>query len=333
MEKKILILGGSGYIGTVLINEILKKKIKVINIDNHLFGDDIHNEDHIKNRDENYEFINSNISEIEKFDKKLDGVTDVVILAAIVGDPLSKKYPELTAKINEEYIINCLNYLNKKDVNRVIFVSTCSNYGLIKDNEIADESFALNPLSIYAKSKVNIENYIQSKKNIFHFSPVILRFATAFGLSPRMRFDLTVNEFSIDLLFKKTLEVYDAETWRPYFHTKDFANTILRIIDIDKKLLKNEIFNVGVDDNNATKNDILRIIGDFVDISKVKILAKGKDKRNYKVSFKKINQLLKLNNVMSIKDGVSEISNEFKLGKFDNYTDFKHLYGNYIIKS
>ena len=90
-----------------------------------------------------------------------------------------------------------------------------------------------------------------------------------------MRFDLTVNEFSIDLLFKKTLEVYDAETWRPYFHTKDFANTILRIIDIDKKLLKNEIFNVGVDDNNATKNDILRIIGDFVDISKVKILAKG----------------------------------------------------------
>ena len=118
-----------------------------------------------------------------------------------------------------------------------------------------------------------------------------------------------------------------------YFHTKDFANTILQIMDIDKKLLKNEIFNVGVDDNNATKNDILNIIGDFADISKVKILAKGKDKRNYKVSFKKINQLLKLNDVMSIKDGVSEISNEFKLGKFDNYIDFKQLYGNYTIKS
>ena len=103
---------------------------------------------------------------------------------------MSKKYPELTLKINEKYIINCLNYLNKKDINRVIFVSTCSNYGLIRDNEVADESFALNPLSIYAKSKVNIENYIQSK-NSFNFSPVILRFATAFGLSPRMRFDLT----------------------------------------------------------------------------------------------------------------------------------------------
>ena len=333
MEKKILILGGSGYIGTVLINEILKKKIKVINIDNHLFGNDIHNQDHIKHGDENYEFINSNISEIEKFDKKLNGVSDVVILAAIVGDPLSKKYPDLTIKINEEYIINCLNYLNKKDVNRVIFVSTCSNYGLIKDNEIADENFALNPLSIYAKSKVNIENYIQSKKKLFNFSPVILRFATAFGLSPRMRFDLTVNEFTIDLFFKKALEVYDAETWRPYFHTKDFANTILRIIDIDKKLIKNEVFNVGVDDNNATKNDILKIIGDFVDISRVKILTKGKDKRNYKVSFKKINQLIKLNDVMSIKDGVSEISNDFKLGKFDNYLDSKHLYGNYIIKN
>jgi nucleoside-diphosphate-sugar epimerase len=333
MNKKILILGGSGYIGTVLINEILKKRIKVINIDNHLFGDEIHNQYYIKDIDKNYEFINSNISEIEKFDKKLDGISDVIILAAIVGDPLSKKYPELTKKINEKYIIKCLHYLNKKDVDRVIFVSTCSNYGLIKDNEVADESFALNPLSIYAKSKVNIENYIQSQKNIFNFSPVILRFATAFGLSPRMRFDLTVNEFSIDLFFKKTLEVYDAETWRPYFHTKDFANTILRIIDIDKKLLKNEIFNVGVDDNNATKNDILKIIGDFADINKVKILTKGKDKRNYKVSFKKINQLLKLNDFMSIKDGVSEIYNEFKLGKFDNYIDSKHLYGNYTIKS
>ncbi len=333
MEKKILILGGSGYIGTVLINKILERKIKVINIDNHLFGNEIHNKDHIKNKDENYEFINSDISEIEKFDKKLENVSDVVILAAIVGDPLSKKYPELTLKINEKYIINCLNYLNKKDINRVIFVSTCSNYGLIRDNEVADESFALNPLSIYAKSKVNIENYIQSKKNSFNFSPVILRFATAFGLSPRMRFDLTVNEFTIDLLFKKTLEVYDAETWRPYFHTKDFANTILQIIDVDKELLKNEIFNVGVDDNNATKNDILKIIESFADTRKVKILDKGKDKRNYKVSFKKINQLLKLNNVMSIKDGVNEISNDFKLGKFDNYLDCSHLYGNYFIKN
>ena len=333
MEKKILILGGSGYIGTVLISELLKKKLKVINMDNHLFGNGVHKENHINGIDENYEFINSNISEIEKFDKKLNGVSDVIILAAIVGDPLSKKYPELTVKINEEYIINCLNYLNKKDVNRVIFVSTCSNYGLIKENETADESFELNPLSIYAKSKVNIENYIQSKKNIFNFSPVILRFATAFGLSPRMRFDLTVNEFTIDLLFKKTLEVYDAETWRPYFHTKDFADVILQILDIDKELLKNEIFNVGVDDNNATKNDILKIIGNFTDISKVKILEKGKDRRNYKVSFKKINQLLKLNNVMKIKDGVSEISKEFKLGKFNNYLDSSHLYGNYTIKN
>ena len=93
----------------------------------------------------------------------------------------------------------------------------------------------------FPTANINIENYIQSKKNSFNFSPVILRFATAFGLSPRMRFDLTVNEFTIDLLFKKTLEVYDAETWRPYFHTKDFANTILQIIDVDKELLKNEI--------------------------------------------------------------------------------------------
>ena len=97
--------------------------------------------------------------------------------------------------------------------------------------------------------------------------------------------------------------------------------------------LTRSFFGVGVDENNATKNDILKIIESFADIRKVKILDKGNDKRNYKVSFKKINQLLKLNNVMSIKDGVNEISNDFKLGKFDNYLDYSHLYGNYFIKN
>ena len=102
-------------------------------------------------------------------------------------------------------------------------MSTCSNYGLIKGDYLADEEHDLNPLSLYAKSKVNIEKYILSLYKKSSMRPTILRFATAFGLSPRMRFDLTVNQFTKELKLNKKLQVFDENTWRPYCHVKDFA--------------------------------------------------------------------------------------------------------------
>ena len=156
------------------------------------------------------------------------GVTDVILLAGLVGDPITKNYPKEAHQINNIGIKNCIDQLNGLGLNRFVFVSTCSNYGLIKNNQKANEKFPLNPLSLYAKSKVAIEEYILELRGKVDFKPTILRFATAFGISSRMRFDLTISEFTRKIALGHELLIYDANTWRPYCHVLDFA----RLIDI-----------------------------------------------------------------------------------------------------
>ena len=192
----------------------------------------------------------------------------------------------------------------------MIFASTCSNYGLIKDDELADENFDLNPLSIYAKTKVSVENFILDAQNKFNFSPVILRFATAFGLSDRMRFDLTVNQFTHELLIGNELVVYDADTWRPYFHTEDFAEIIFKILNLENKKIDKQVFNVGDDDNNSTKS-LVDLIKKHIPNSKVKFQSHGSDPRNYRVDFSKIKSLISFN-AKTIESGIEEIISAFK---------------------
>ena len=201
--KKILIIGGAGYIGSVITDKLLSSGYKVRNLDNLLFNNEFSIKKYLNS--ENYDFFQGDLCSNKDLQKAIVGITDVIILAGIVGDPLSKKYPRETDQINEKGLINCLNFLSNQNLDKVIFVSTCSNYGVINDDEIADENYKLGPISLYAKSKVNIENFILSKKGEFNFSPVILRFSTAFGLSPRMRFDLTLNEFSLPGIFESIL--------------------------------------------------------------------------------------------------------------------------------
>ncbi len=327
-NKKILIIGGSGYIGTVISKYLLDKGEKVVNLDNHLFDNDFAISKFKDNK--NYTFIKGDLLNTKDLEKSSAGVKDIIILACIVGDPLTKKYPKATNKINDTGIKNCLKFFNTKKINKLIFASTCSNYGLIKDGELADENFILNPLSIYAKTKVNVENFILDKEKRFNFSPVILRFATAFGLSDRMRFDLTVNEFTHELLLGNELVVYDADTWRPYFHTDDFAEIVFKILNLENKKIDKQVFNVGDDDNNFTKRSIVNLIKKYIPNSKVRFQSHGSDPRNYRVNFSKIKSLINFN-AKTIGTGIEEIINEFKLGKFKDFKKNSNKYGNYEI--
>ena len=126
-------------------------------------------------------------------------VTDVIILAGLVGDPITKKYPNESEKINNDGLLSVIFLLNNRALNRVIFVSTCSNYRLIKEGKLADKNFELNPLSLYVKAKVTMERSLLELKGKVDYSPTVLRFATAFGLAPRMRFDLTVSQYTRDM--------------------------------------------------------------------------------------------------------------------------------------
>jgi len=261
----------------------------------------------------------------------LEGATDVVLLAGLVGDPITKKYPDASKKINELGVRSCIDYINGKGINRLIFVSTCSNYGIIPDDELADEQYELKPVSAYASAKVTAEKYILSKRDCFDFIPTILRFATAFGLSPRMRFDLTINEFSRELALGRELVVYDAETWRPYCHVTDFARLIEKVLLSPTEKIAYEVFNAGGDVNNFTKQKIVEIICSLVKEPNITYQENSPDPRNYRVRFEKVKNVLGFEPKYTVVDGISEVIEAVDSGIFDGVEESKNLYGNYKI--
>jgi nucleoside-diphosphate-sugar epimerase len=327
--KTILLIGGAGYVGTVTTSHFLKLGYKVRVIDNFIYE----NQEavHAYLGDENYEFIFGDFSNKSVLEKASEGIKNVVILGGLVGDPITKKYPEEANKINEIGIQTCIDYFDNKNIDKLIFISTCSNYGLIKEDELADENFILNPLSLYAKAKVAAEYHLMSKRGKVSYSGTVLRFATAFGLSPRMRFDLSVSEFVRDLYYGVELLVFDEYTWRPYCHIRDFARLIELVLDADTSKVNFEIFNAGGEVNNFTKKMIVDAISSQIPDVKIKYGSNGSDPRNYKVSFKKVKEVLGFEPKYTVQEGIAELINALKLGIYGDSLQNKNKYGNFVI--
>ncbi len=323
--KNILVIGGGGYIGTVVSKFLLDSGHKVKVLDNFIYK----NLNAVKElqKCESFSLIKEDLCSEHIYQNLMEEITDVIVLGGLVGDPITKKYPELHDKINVKGIKNCINILKKFSFDKFIFISTCSNYGLISNNEIADESFPLNPLSLYAKAKVEAEKFILSLKNEkINFTPIILRFATAFGASPRMRFDLTINEFAYELLKGNELVVYDPDTWRPYCHVNDFSRLISKVLEDQKTDFRFEVFNAGSNENNFTKRQIAELLAKKINGSKVKFKEGDVDPRNYRVNFQKLSYLnfqIKHN----VKDEIDGLIQFIKKNNFEQ----KKLYGNYEI--
>jgi len=325
--KNILLVGGGGYVGTVLTSYFLKKNYKITVLDNFVYDNQFSIQPYIGDSD--YRFILGDINDSEKLKEASNGVTDVIILAGLVGDPITKKYPKESELINEKGIRNCIDFFNGKGIEKLLFISTCSNYGLIKENELADEDYPLNPLSLYANAKVTNENYLLSKKNKVDYTGVVLRFATAFGLSPRMRFDLSISEFVREIFFGKELLVYDEHTWRPYCHVRDFAILLGKVIESENEKIAFEVFNAGGDVNNFTKKMIVDEILTQIPNGKVKYVQKGSDPRNYRVSFDKVKDTLSFEPEFKVKDGIKELINALKIGLYRDSLNNPNKYGNY----
>ena len=329
MSKRILLIGGAGYIGSILSENFLLKNYKIRCFDSLIYSQKYCIQNLIKKK--NFEFILGDIRNYNKIENLLKDVTDVVILAGLVGDPITKKYPKESKEINYLALKNFINKCNGKKIEKVIFISTCSNYGLIDDNNIADEDYILKPLSDYAKHKVDIENYIMSLKGTVDYSPTVLRFATAFGLSPRMRFDLTVNEFTRDLFLKNNLVIYDANTWRPYCHVNDFTRLINIVLESEKNKTNFEIFNAGGDENNSTKLGITEKLKKYFPKLTLSFKNKGSDPRNYRVNFSKVKKVLGFEPKYTIDDGIKEIVDSLQKGKFIDLKKYSDNLGNYKI--
>jgi|TARA_Y100000389_G_scaffold126223_1_gene123588 nucleoside-diphosphate-sugar epimerase len=327
MKKKILLIGGAGYLGRVISEDFIKKKYSVRVLDNCIYHN-VKNEFNLKNS--NFEFVHGDKSDLKILKNVLNNVDIVILLSGLVGDPITKKYPILSNKTNIDKTKKCINFINKFKIKKLIFVSTCSNYGVTKKQIPVSENNILNPISAYSKAKVKIENFLIKNKKKLNFPFTILRFSTAFGYSPRMRFDLTVNQFVKDIYMGKKIELYDADTWRPYCHVKDFANAIHRVIQADEKLTKNNIFNVGRNENNFSKLSIIKLIIKKMKKGSYEIVKNSKDRRNYVVNFSKIKKILKFTPKLSISYGIGEIIQQLKKENIKK-SELNQL-GNYKIK-
>lgn len=329
--KNILLIGGAGYIGQVVAERLYTEghNIRILDL---LIYDDKIEYDFLKNK-KNFEIIQGDFCNPSTLRSSLRDISDVVILGGLVGDPITKKYPKESNLINDLGIISVIESLKEININKIIFISTCSNYGIVKNDEIADENYFLEPLSSYAKSKVEAEKYILKTTFKSGAVPIILRFATAFGLAPRMRFDLTVNEFVSELYFNGALDVFDPDTWRPYCHVRDFAEMISLVLSSNNIDLNKQIFNVGNDSNNFTKRELVGLIQKHIPGVSIRYLKNGKDPRNYKVNFKKARKILGFEARYTVEEGISEILKALKKGLFQDYLQNKDRYGNYHLRS
>ena len=309
--KSILVTGGAGYIGSVLTHKLVESGYNVRIIDSLIYGKDgIF--DLISNN--SVELIEKDIRDEKTLNEVVKEIDCVIHLAAIVGDPLCKKIPKAAKQINEDATKKLVTVSKKQGVKRFIFASTCSNYG--SSSTTVDENSPVQSLSLYSTTKVNSENFILSTKDS-SFEPCILRFATAHGLSPRMRFDLLLQEFLRDAILDKKIRIYGPNFWRPLAHVDDISNACITAIKSSKDAISGEIYNVGHTRENYTKKMLAETIQEFVPSTEIEIMESKTDLRTYKVLFDKIKNNLKFISKKTIRDSISDILTEIEKGGLD----------------
>ncbi len=310
--KKILITGVAGYIGSVLARQLLERDHYVRGLDILNFGGEsllgIYNHP-------NFEFMKADIRKDDNLKGAIIDVDAVIHLAAIVGDPACAKQPKLAKETNWDATKSLYDLCSKSStVNQFIFASTCSNYGKTDVDGFVNEDSSLRPLSLYAKLKVKFEQYLLGRKPVNGMAATVLRFSTVYGLSPRLRFDLTVNEFIREVTLGKELIVFGEQFWRPYCHVEDLARSCVLVSESERKKVAQNVFGVGNTKENYQKKTIVDEILKIVPDAKIKYVHKDEDPRDYRVDFSKIKNELGFKTTKTVPDGLREIHSILKYG-------------------
>ena len=321
-SKNILVTGGAGYIGIHLVQMLLDDDYNVTILDNFTFGKNSINHiiDHPR-----LNVIEGDVANIKDLVKAVKNNRYVVALAAIVGDPASSIDAEETLNLNYESSKILTEICNFYEVEKLVFASSCSVYGASTSGYLTEDS-PLNPVSLYARTRIYSENYILDNSKIT--SPTILRLSTVFGFSPRMRYDLVVNTLLIRALRDKKFSVFGGDQWRPFVHCNDVARAFKLAIESDKKVTHKQIFNVGSDDMNFTIDQIGDKVSAKFPEAEYNTVDEDVDKRNYKVSFNKIVTQLGFEKKYDIEMGLDEMID--KIIKDDSLLDYEDkVYSNF----
>lgn len=313
MVETVLVTGGAGYIGAPLCEELLAQGKAVRALDSLLHGQaDIAADLRAKG----VTLVEGDLRDQVARAEALQGADAVVHLGAIVGDPACALDPELSEDVNVRASHDLIDEAAAAGVQRWIMASTCSNYGRMADPTVPiTEEGELAPVSLYARQKVGVEQRLMTE-DFGQMIPTCLRFATVYGVAPRMRFDLTVNEFTRDLWADRELEVFGEQFWRPYVHVKDAGRGVVAALTADPAIAGKQVFNVGRSGENYRKLDLVQEIGRQTDRGTVSYVKRDEDPRDYKVSFDKIREVLGFETLMTVPDGIGEILRGLDEGVF-----------------
>ena len=313
MVKKILVTGGAGYIGTSLVPKLLDLGHEVTVFDNLMVGG---NQLLPFFKYDNFKFIRGDIRKIDELKEVVKDKDVIIHLAALVGFPVCRLNPQLAREINVDGTVNLIDSCTDEQV--IFYGSTGSNYGAVTD--ICTEETPLHPLSLYGETKTKAEKLLMERGNTIAY-----RFATAFGVSPRFRLDLLINDFSYKCIKDGYLVVYEKNYMRTFIHVSDIAECFTFGIKNMDKMMGN-VFNVGDDNMNHSKEEICDMIGKktgaFIHYEEI---GEDADQRNYVVSYEKIRDL-GFKTSISVEHGIDEVINALKVTDFQNqYTNARYI--------
>jgi nucleoside-diphosphate-sugar epimerase len=318
----VLVTGGAGYVGSTLVPELLAQghRVRVLDALLHGGGSLLGVWSH-----PGFEFRRGDIRQGEVVRSALEGMEAVVHLAAIVGDPACARAPELATEVNLHASLRLLHAIRDAGVRRFIFASTCSNYGRMKDpTQLVDESSELAPVSLYAETKVAVERATLALAHEHGTGATAVRLATVFGVSPRMRFDLTVNEFTAEMVLTNRLRVFGEQFWRPYVHVRDAARAIAQLLARPEPEVRGEVFNVGATDQNYQKQQLVELIRPYAPTATVEYVHKAEDPRDYRVSFSRLRDRLGFRTTRTVADGIREVVDLVRSGAVADYTESRY---------
>lgn len=334
-DRHVLITGGAGYIGSILTSELLRANYRVTVLDTLLFGGEsivpfLHHP--------NFHFVKADVTENRAVRDSLkrgwQKPDTVVHLAGIVGFPACQAVGKQVAwKYNVEATKNVYGQSADLGVERIVFASTYSNYGLSKDGKPVTEETPLNPQSIYAETKIAGEEFLLSQKDSA-CAPLLFRFATLYGISPRTRFDLIVNQFVLDAFTKRSLIIYQRGYSRSFVHIRDVVRGVMMGIEAEKEKVRGQVFNLGTENGNYSKNEIVQFVLKRMPetVVEYKDLTFGGDMRDITVSFEKIKRVLGFDTTLNVDDGVREVLFALKSGLIRNPTDDRYRNAQFIVQ-
>lgn len=328
-DRTVLVVGGAGYVGSVLVGALLRAGAQVRVLDRLIYGNGFALGPLFD--DPAFSFRAGDLRDPHDLTDAASGATDVVLLAALVGDPICRTYPELAHDVNERGATGVVDHLDDLGVARFVFASTCSNYGIHDSSELATEDSELNPQSLYAETKIAVERHVLDRAAALASTATVLRIATAYGLSPRMRFDLTIAQFVWEMASGRPLEVYDADTWRPYCHVRDIAKAVMTVLGAAPDDVRGEVFNVGDTSQQFTKRMIVDEVRGYLPDADVTYGGRFSDPRNYRVSFDKIGKRLGFHCDQTVQEHVGRLVAAVRAGVFPEVMG-RPAFGNWTVQ-